>query len=191
MQSISSWAAERRLDDRDVLLTVAEIATAFAGFATIAAVFGSKGDQDADPRVLARFRTLLVYSLSAVVLCFVPFIPLWYGYSAESIWYASSWLLAAIITCINIAMTIATREVASATSKLILIPWIFAAWAPVFVAGLSLGGVGTTSGNYLVALLIVLLLAVNAFILVIASVLTASREHVGSAARQADEPDVE
>ena len=173
------------MEYRDVLLTVAEIATAFAGFATLAAVFSSRRGEAVDSKILARFRTLLIYSLSTVVLCFVPFIPLWYGFSAESIWYASLWLLAAIITCINIAMTIATREVASATSRLILIPWIFAAWAPMFVAGLSLGGVGTTSGNYLVALLIVLLLAVNAFILVIASVLTASREHVGSAAQQA------
>ena len=165
------------MDDRDVLLTVAEIATAFAGFATIAAVFGSKGDQDADPRVLARFRTLLVYSLSAVVLCFVPFIPLWYGYSAESTWYISSWLLAGIITGINIAMTFVTRESTGTSSKLMLVSWVMAAWAPVLLAGLAIGGVGRTPANYLVALLIVLLLSAAAFILVIASVLTRPREH--------------
>ena len=165
------------MDDRDVLLAVAEISAAFAGFATIAAVFGSRSDQDVDSHVLARFRTLLIYSLSAIVLCFVPFIPFWYGYSAESTWYISSWFLAATVTGINIAMTFLSREASGTTSRLIVVPWVLAAWAPVLLAGLGLGGFGRASGNYLVALLIVLLSAATAFIFVIASVLTKSRKH--------------
>jgi hypothetical protein len=164
------------LEDRDVLLTVAEIAAAFAGFATLAAVFTSGRGHDSEEQVAVRFQTLLIYSLATIGFCFVPFIPLWYGYSSESIWYVSTWLLASGIACINIWMALRNRAAVAKVSKFLLIPWILAVWAPVVVAGLSLIGVGTNAANYRVALLATLFISASAFVRVIASLSPISRE---------------
>lgn len=164
------------MEDRDVLLTVAEIAAAFAGFATLAAVFTSGREHDSEEQVAVRFQALLVYSLTTIGFCFVPFIPLWYGYSSESIWYISTWLLAIGITCINVWMALRNRAAVAMTSNLLLIPWISATWAPVVIAGLSLLGVGSNAANYRVALLAILLFSASAFVRIIASLIPISRE---------------
>jgi hypothetical protein len=167
------------LEDRDVLLTIAEIATAFAGFATVAAVFSDKVDDATSANVLARFRTLLTYSLLTIVLCLAPFVPHWYGHSTETAWRISSWFLGALVSIVNVAMAFITREARPNVSKLpyiaAYIAWALAAWVPVLLAGMSIAGVGRVSANYLVALVLVLLLAGVAFILVIAAVLKSSR----------------
>ena len=62
------------IEDLDVLLSVAEISVAFAGFAgIITAVTGRTGD-GWDPANLTRFRLMIYSSLSAVVACLMPYV---------------------------------------------------------------------------------------------------------------------
>jgi len=168
--------AERVLGERDVLLTVAEIATAFAGFATLAAVFTGRSEHDRNEEEFsALFRTLLLYSLVTVGLCFAPFVPQWYGTSAQSSWYFSSWILGFTIAGVNLWLFRRNRAGYAQLHWLTPTLWGALAWSPVLFAGLAIGGIGSAAGNYLVALLITLSLSAAAFVRVIASSLAGSR----------------
>ena len=81
------------MPEAEVLLTVAEVAVAFAGFASLVSILG-RGTADADPRVLSlRMRAMLVSSLLVVGYAFVPVIFDAYGASSEVSWKGSSALL--------------------------------------------------------------------------------------------------
>jgi hypothetical protein len=169
------------LGETDVLLTVAEIAIAFAGFATLAAVFTTRIDGDGErEQFSALFRTLLIYSLATVGLCFVPFVPQWYGASTNSSWYFSSWIMGFAVSAINLWLTPRNRAGNSQLANhrwLTLTLWTALAWVPVLLSGLAIGGLGSASAHYLVALLITLLLSASAFVRVIVDSLAGSREN--------------
>lgn len=165
---------ERKLEDRDVLLTVAEVAAAFAGFATLAAVITNRREHDSDEEVAVRFQTLLIYSLSTIGFSFLPLIPPWYGYSSESTWYVSIWLFGTSIACINLWMALRYRGTVATVRRRVLIPWVLAVWAPVLLAGLGSAGIGTNAANYRVALLATLFISAAAFVRVIGSMIPIS-----------------
>lgn len=82
-----------RLNETDTLLTVAEVAVAFAGFASLVSILG-RGTSDADPRVLSlRMRAMLISSLLVVGFSLVPVILHSYGAGPSMSWRASSGLL--------------------------------------------------------------------------------------------------
>ena len=162
------------MGERDVLLTVAEIAIALAGFATLAAVFSRKFEnQNEAEEFSSLFRTLLLYSLTTVGFCFVPFIPQWYGSSAGSSWQLSSWTLGLTITGINLWLVRRNRPGYSHVHPLTLAFWVSLSWLPVLFSGLAIAGIGSAGGNYLVALLVTLSLSTAAFVRVILSSLGA------------------
>ena len=81
------------MPETDILLTVAEVAVAFAGFASLVSILG-RGTADADPRVLSlRMRAMLLTSLLVVGFSFVPVIFDGYGASRDTAWIGSSLLL--------------------------------------------------------------------------------------------------
>ena len=165
------------MGERDVLLTVAEVAIALAGFATLAAVFTDRTERHTDTDLFANlFRTLLLYSLATVGLCFVPLVPRWYGSSAETSWYVSSWILGVSIAGIDIWLSRQNRAGYSQLHWLTPVLWAVLAWCPVLFAGLAIGGIGSVAANYLVALLMSLLLAAGAFVRVITDALAMSRK---------------
>ena len=60
--------------DLDVLLSVAEISVAFAGFAGIITAVTGRTGGGWDPANLTRFRLMIYSSLSAVVACLMPYV---------------------------------------------------------------------------------------------------------------------
>ena len=78
------------MDRIDVLLTIAEVAVAFAGFASLASLIGRESSS-ADPRVDAvRLRNMLSSSMSVVALSLVPVLVLPVAPSEALGWIVSS-----------------------------------------------------------------------------------------------------
>lgn len=82
--------------DSDVLLTIAEVAVAFAGFASLVSILGQQDSLD-PPLVLGlRMRAMLLTSLLVVGFSLVPIVLHEYGLGAHAVWvFASLGLLAA------------------------------------------------------------------------------------------------
>lgn len=81
------------MSEAEILLTVAEVAVAFAGFASLVGILG-RGTSAADPRVLGlRMRAMLLSSLLVVGFSLVPVILSGYGARPHLAWVASSILL--------------------------------------------------------------------------------------------------
>jgi hypothetical protein len=79
------------MNEADLLLTTAEIAVAFAGFASLISVIG-RGSAE-DPRLAAfLLRYALEVALFVVAFSMIPLLPLQYGLSPESAWRLSSFL---------------------------------------------------------------------------------------------------
>lgn len=81
------------LQETETLLTVAEVAVAFAGFASLVSILG-RGTADAHPKILSlRMRAMLISSLVVVGFALVPVIIHGYGARPRLSWVASSVLL--------------------------------------------------------------------------------------------------
>ncbi len=78
----------------DILLTTAEVAVAFAGFASLVTILGRRSSQ-VDPRIVAmRFRGMLTNSLLVVAFSMIPLVLFRYGLRETVVWRLSSVLLA-------------------------------------------------------------------------------------------------
>jgi hypothetical protein len=78
----------------DILLTTAEVAVAFAGFASLVTILGRRSSQ-VDPRFIAlRFRGMLTNSLLVVAFSMIPLVLFNYGLGGTIVWRLSSALLA-------------------------------------------------------------------------------------------------
>jgi len=76
-------------EDRETLFTIAEVAVAFAGFASIVSVLASQAGRDNPGVDATRLRALLYTSLCATFLCFVPVLLFRLGLSPSSAWRLS------------------------------------------------------------------------------------------------------
>ena len=77
------------LSESELLLTVAELSVAFAGFASLASILGRRMGRD-DPRVDAgRLLNMLTVSLTLTVLSLVPFLPMMLEWSERWTWGVS------------------------------------------------------------------------------------------------------
>jgi hypothetical protein len=89
------------LSESELLLTIAELSVAFAGFASLAGILGRRMSKD-DPRVDAgRLLNMLTVSLSLTVLALVPFLPMLLEWSPRWTWGASGTVGAATLTLIS------------------------------------------------------------------------------------------
>ncbi len=78
----------------DILLTTAELAVAFAGFASLVTILAHKSSR-VDPRIVAiRFRGMLTNSLLVVAFSMIPLVLFRYGLGETVVWRLSSVLLA-------------------------------------------------------------------------------------------------
>jgi hypothetical protein len=81
------------LPESEILLTVAEVAVAFAGFASLVSILG-RGTSADDPRVLSlRMRAMLLTSLLVVAFSLIPVIMDSYGVQTRLTWTATSIVL--------------------------------------------------------------------------------------------------
>ena len=81
----------------DVLLTIAEVAVAFAGFASIAVLFQHRDPRQWPPEVVVRLRTMIESSLATLFTALLPFALFHLGLADQALWAASSLLLALIL----------------------------------------------------------------------------------------------
>jgi len=87
------------VSESDVLLTIAEVAVAFAGFASLVGVLGQRTSAD-DPRVIGvRMRGMLLSSLMVVTFSLFPILLAGYGASPDVLWMGSSLALLAVTVC--------------------------------------------------------------------------------------------
>jgi Zn-dependent protease len=73
------------MSEADLLLTTAEIAVAFAGFAGLISVIG-RGSASDPRRAAILLRFALEVSLFVVAFSLIPLLPLNYGVATESLW---------------------------------------------------------------------------------------------------------
>jgi hypothetical protein len=79
------------MGEADLLLTTAEIAVAFAGFASLIGVIG-RGSAE-NPRLAAfQLRYALEVTLFVAAFSLIPLLPLKYGLASENAWRLSSFL---------------------------------------------------------------------------------------------------
>jgi len=77
------------MDESELLLTVAEISVAFAGFASIASIFGRRSGHD-DARVdSGRLLNMLTTSLTVTGLALLPFVFILMGLRDRWVWGAA------------------------------------------------------------------------------------------------------
>ena len=72
----------------DLLLTIAEVALAFAGFSSIVAVFQHRSQESWTLLQAGRLRQMLVFSLLTMLLAFLPFGLAHWGLAPPLLWSA-------------------------------------------------------------------------------------------------------
>jgi hypothetical protein len=114
------------------LLTTAEVAVAFAGFASVVTVFRRREHEGWAPGDVLRFQLMITTSLSVVLFALLPFALAFFGASEPAVWAWGSGLLG-----LYLALTLGTiaRRMLALTAERALNPWV--SW-PLALAG---GGV--------------------------------------------------
>ncbi len=80
------------MENSDFLLTIAEIAVAFAGFASLVTALTERSDGEHPMVQATRFRGMVILSLTVVAFSLVPFVPLRLGASSAMSWRITSGL---------------------------------------------------------------------------------------------------
>jgi hypothetical protein len=78
------------LEHSDLLLTIAEVSIAFAGFASLVTLLGRRGAEHELPLDVARLRGMILTSLLALAFSLFPFLPHMLGASPQAVWRISS-----------------------------------------------------------------------------------------------------
>lgn len=170
--------------ESDILLTVAEIAVAFGGFATLAGVLGKPRSADAAYMNASRLRGMLESALLALVFALIPFVPLLFGFDPDASWRlaAALFLVANCIRLISLIRRFASIRAAGASKGWLAIV-VVAQVASIFIllcvaAGLS----GEHAGAAYVLSLLIALFVSAVFFLRLAHTLLASQAPNGQEA---------
>lgn len=149
------------IDAGDVLLSLAEIAVAFAGFASIVAIFQRSSDQDGDAFDVFRFWVMLEFSFAALFFSLFPLLLGFLGLSVAVVWSVSGGGLIAFVFAHGVftSRLIGRREpavVSSLTRALSAVANV--AFATILLTqALNIVGVfGRSFAPYLAGLLLVL-----------------------------------
>jgi hypothetical protein len=113
----------------DALLTTAEVAAAFAGFASVVTVFRRRQHEGWEPGDVLRFQLLITASLSTVFFALLPFAVGFFGASEPTIW---SWSSGALGLYVALLLGMILRRGLALTTAGSLNPWV--AW-PFTVGG--------------------------------------------------------
>lgn len=77
------------MDESELLLTLAQISVAFAGFASLATIFAQRTGQDDAVVDSGRLLNMLTTSLTVTALALIPFIPILIGLEDHWVWGTS------------------------------------------------------------------------------------------------------
>ena len=78
------------LNESDLLLVIAQLSVAFAGFASLASALSDRQVRDETHVDAGRFINMLIVSLCTAMLALVPFIPTLFGFSENLVWRSSA-----------------------------------------------------------------------------------------------------
>ena len=163
------------MEDAELLLTIAEIAVAFAGFSGLVTILGQRSSR-VDPKLVEHtLRAMILTSLLAVSFSLFPFLPYRLGASAEATWRisAGAFALAQVAYLINTGIrrrSLARSGVHGAFSA--HTRFAAALWVVAILALLALAGGVAGTGLYLFALFVVLYASGSLFFTVFVSLLT-------------------
>ncbi len=151
------------MDGTDALLTIAEVAVAFAGFASVVTAFRRRDDGSWSPPDVVRFQLMIAASLSAVLFALLPFAFAFFDVAEAKIWSASSAILAAYLLLLS---ALVVRRAVRLTTMGALSPfvsWPFLAGDAAVLALLALNAAGAGPrpglGPYFLGLLYLLILS--------------------------------
>ncbi len=87
------------MESSEVLIVIAEVAVAFAGFTGLIAAISRRGPIGRSSQEFVRLRIMLDYSLLAILFALLPFLPHAAGVSGSTLWQVSSaiWFVGAIL----------------------------------------------------------------------------------------------
>jgi len=164
------------VSESDILLTIAEVAVAFAGFASLVGILGHRTSAD-DPRVIGlRMRGMLLSSLIVIAFSIFPILLDLYGASSDFTWIASSLVLLAAsgsyyVWFVSALQALARAEIpTSRFQRLVVIPTLMVVagtLAAFLIANLFLA----TPAVYMTALALLLFQSGFAFCLIVFSYL--------------------
>jgi len=95
------------LNEFDVLLVIAQLAVAFAGFASLSTAFGDRGRPQETRVDAGRLTNMLVVSLCTAILALAPTIPALFRFSDAVVWRSCA--AAAIVTMLLFAPGVVMR----------------------------------------------------------------------------------
>ena len=156
------------MPESDILLTIAEVAVAFAGFSSLVGILGQRSSLD-DPRVLGvRMRTMLLSSLIVVGFALLPLVMVRYGATAEVVWRSSSVAFSAVGVAFFAWVLLSLRALGRAAltrtrvQRLIILPFVFLTLTS-FVVLVLVNVILARPAIYLTALLLMLLQSGHTF----------------------------
>ena len=149
------------MSDSDILLTIAEVAVAFAGFSSLVGILGQRSSLD-DPRVLGvRMRAMLLSSLLVVAFSILPVVMARYGTTPELLWSSSSLMLLVTVGAFCVWVLLSFRSLGRPAltrtwvQRLIILPTVFLTLTSL-VALLLVNVMLARPAIYLTALLLLL-----------------------------------
>jgi hypothetical protein len=155
------------LTGESALLTTAEVAVAFAGFASVVTVFRRREDGVWAPQDVLRFQLMITASLSVVFFALLPFAISFFDASEPRVWSCGSGALGVYLLLICALFARRTLSLTSGAALVPYISWFFLASGMVVIALLVLNTAGLflerEIGPYFVGLLYLLLLASVSF----------------------------
>ncbi len=167
------------MQDAEFLFIVAEVAVAFAGFASIVAVLGQRSTRDHPLLDASRLRGLLECSLVVVAFSLFPYVATRFFVDDSVAWRLSSGLFAAVALRVTVGMLTRRRQFAGIPVSHGIRVTILALYvAPFLPLLLIAAGFISERGpaTYLLCLLIYLFAAGFAFFRVMISFIAAVRE---------------
>jgi nitrate reductase NapE component len=167
------------MDETDILLTIAEIGVALAGFASLAAILGRRY-KHTDPLVNAiRLRGLLDAGLSTMLLALIGVLMLQIGGSSRWVWQGSGIAGLVFVSAIGTAAfrrEKLRRHLPGFRKDLSIIMFLLVATAFVGFAIVSTGLVGDFGFQiYFAMLCLLLVICCTMFVLVIASLMSSAQ----------------
>ena len=103
------------MEGSDVLIVIAEVSVAFAGFAGIVAVFRQRDLAEWAAVDATRFRFMVECSLMTILFALLPFVFRHLGASPAATWSACSGLMGAAVACLLVIASLRMRRVRSQT----------------------------------------------------------------------------
>lgn len=170
---------ELALTDDELLLTIAEVAVAFAGFASLVGILGQRSSRD-DTRVLGvRMRAMILFSLLAMAFSLLPSILDRFGLSDAAVWRTSSsvFLVCLLLVFLWLAPTLARLRLVRQNRprvRFVILPLLFTGLVTALgalIADVLLLAPAAVAALYALALFALLLLASLAFALILFSFL--------------------